>query len=233
VCTGYRKHPIFIAHEPPKANGTLDQSHEEVRGGGRAISRAALKTSTVKTREPSSERGQSRDAATCVVVLAASVDTKPAVRQQLLEVYLALSLSKQWVSPLQHRVWLMHIPALTQLTPALEAAMMALSLARIGGVHDDEALVHQSLRFYHRALNQLQVALRDPGLVLDDQTLTVCMALGMYEMSQCPNQSKEGYLSHVRGAQKLVQLRGPAAHMEGLSHAIFVHFRIQGVGKVV
>lgn len=137
------------------------------------------------------------------------------------------------VRSLEHRLWLVQIPALPQLTKALDAAMMALCVAKLGEVHNDETLIYESLKLYRRGLNQLQLALWDPNLMLHDQTLTACIALGMYEMSQCPNKSKHGYVSHNLGCQRLVQLRGPEAHIEGLGHAVFVHFRIQAVSTIV
>ena len=90
---------------------------------------------------------------------------------------------------MQQRVWLIQVPTLSHLTPTLEYAMTALCLAKLGELHNEKSLIHESLRIYRRALHQLQLALYDPDLMLHDQTLTTCAALGMYEMSQCPNES--------------------------------------------
>ncbi|OAL19704.1 hypothetical protein AYO22_09510 [Fonsecaea multimorphosa] len=106
---------------------------------------------------------------------------------------------------------------------------MALAVAKLGEVYHDDGLIHESLKLYREALHEVQLALWDRDMMLHDQTLTACVALGMYEMSQCPNQSKHGYISHTLGCQKLIQLRGPEAHMDGLGHSVFVHFRIQGI----
>ena len=130
---------------------------------------------------------------------------------------------------MQQRIWLIQLPYLPDLTPALDVSMMALCVAKLGELHHDDALIYESLKLYRRALCQLQLALWDPDLMLSDQTLTACIALGMYEMSQCPNRTNHGYISHTLGCQRLVQLRGPEAHVDGLGHAVFVHFRISGV----
>ncbi|OAP56610.1 hypothetical protein AYL99_08722 [Fonsecaea erecta] len=106
---------------------------------------------------------------------------------------------------------------------------MALAVAKLGEVYHDDGLIHESLKLYREALHEVQLALWDPDMMLHEQTLTACVALGMYEMSQCPNQSKHGYISHTLGCQRLVQLRGAEAHMDGLGHSVFVHFRIQGI----
>ncbi|KIW98379.1 uncharacterized protein Z519_00039 [Cladophialophora bantiana CBS 173.52] len=114
---------------------------------------------------------------------------------------------------MQQRVWLIQIPTLPDLVPALEVSMMALALAKLGEVYRDEGLTHESLNLYREALHQVQLALWDPGLMLHDQTLAACVALGI----------------HTLGCQKLIQLRGVEAHMDGLGHSIFVHFRVQGI----
>lgn len=106
---------------------------------------------------------------------------------------------------------------------------MALALAKLGDLYHDPALTHESLKLYNHGLRQLQKALWDPDLMFHDHTLTSCIALATYEMSQCPNQSKDAYISHTSGCAKLVQLRGPEAHMDGLAHHVFIHFRTQGV----
>jgi hypothetical protein len=164
-----------------------------------------------------------------LVPIGKQVDANPVLRQRLLEVYLDSHLSKNTVGPMQQRIWLIQIPGLLHTTPALEVSMMALCLAKLGDLHHDEGLTYESLKLYRRALHELQLALWDPALMLDDQTLTACVALGMYEMSQCPNRSKNGYVSHTLGCRRLVQIRGPEAHMDGLGHAVFIHFRIQEV----
>lgn len=157
------------------------------------------------------------------------VDFNPALRGQLLEVYLDHHLSKIRLGPMQQRIWLLNLPSLPQMTAALEVSIMALCFAKLGELHGDQNMTHESLKLYRRGLHQLQLALWDPDLMFHDQTLAACCALSMYEMSQCPNASKDGYLSHVTGCGKLIQLRGPEAHTEGLAHSLFVHFRIQGV----
>lgn len=232
TCTGYRKYPIFIAHQPPEK--TDSATHRDAKSITRASSAESCKRSTSfnsMVRTPSSNGVQS-DPITSLVLLRAHIDPNPALRQQLLEVYLDNHLSKNnSLGPMQQRVWLIQIPGLPHLTPALESSMMALCLSKLGDVHNDPTLVHESLKLYQRSLHQLQLALWEPELMLDDQTLTACLALGMYEMSQCPNRTKHGYISHTLGCRRLVQLRGPEAHVDGLGHAIFVHFRIQGASS--
>jgi hypothetical protein len=158
--------------------------------------------------------------------IASEIDSAPAVRQQLLDVYLSRHVSKDGLGVWQHRVWLYQIPEMPRLAPALEYALMAVCVANLGQFNNDEVLIHESLKLYQRGLHQLQLALWDPDLIRHDHTLATCIALGMYEMSQCPDRSKHGYISHIKGCAKLMQERGPEMHKDGLGHSLFVHFRV-------
>ncbi|KAH0847032.1 C6 zinc finger domain protein [Fonsecaea pedrosoi] len=216
ICTGYRKYPIFIAHQPPKGDDPKHPGQPDPVDFNGVVG-------------SSSSGGLDLDPVQSLIRLGAQVNTNPALRQRLLSLYLENHLSKDRLGPMQQRVWLIQVPRLPDLTPALEISMMALAVAKLGEVYRDEGLVHESLKLYREALREVQIALWDRNLMLHDQTLAACVALGMYEMSQCPNQSKHGYISHTLGCQKLIQLRGAEAHTDGLGHSIFVHFRIQGI----
>ena len=78
---------------------------------------------------------------------------------------------------MQQRLRLIQVPTLLHLTRALEASMVASSLAKLGELHYDWTLMYERLKVYRRALHQLQLALWDPELVPDDQNLTACIAL--------------------------------------------------------
>ncbi|KAL1876162.1 hypothetical protein Plec18167_005426 [Paecilomyces lecythidis] len=52
------------------------------------------------------------------------------------------------------------------------------------------------------------------------------MALAIYEIVECPSRNQQGYTSHCDGLDKLVKLRGPEAHVEGLGHHVFLAFRV-------
>jgi hypothetical protein len=157
------------------------------------------------------------------------VNATPAIRQQLLQEFLHHHLPNEEVGMPRRRMWLLRLPELPQMIPALEFSAMALCLAKLGEVHHDQALTHESLKLYNHGLRQLQTALWDPRLMYDDQTLAACLTLAGYELSQCPNDSKDAYISHTVGCSTLVKVRGPEAHAHGLAHQIFVHFRVQGV----
>ncbi|KAG9777481.1 hypothetical protein KCU88_g4542, partial [Aureobasidium melanogenum] len=132
---------------------------------------------------------------------------------------------------MQRRLWLFQLPTIPKMSPALEIATMALCMAKMSDVHNDSILRHESLELYHRGLLQLQKALWDPEQMYDEQTLAACVALASYELSQCPNNSRHGYIIHTAGCEKLIRLRGPEAHKDGLAHQIFVQYRVQGAGR--
>lgn len=129
-------------------------------------------------------------------------------------------------------MWIHSIPSLPYLTPAMETSIMAMCFAKLADFNGDERLRFEGLQLYHRALRELQLALLDPELLYDEQTLGACVALTHYELSQCPSDSMEPYMNHVAGCEKLLQIRGPERHKDGLAHKIFTHFRVQGVSAL-
>lgn len=129
--------------------------------------------------------------------------------------------------------WVTLIPGIPQPSKALELATYALCTARLGRTTNDHAdqLLRESSKLYGAGLEAAQQALANPRLVFDDQTLGACLLLGMYEVFECPSNSRYGYLSHYEGISKLIQLRGPEKHKNGIGHAIFLSFRIMGVSR--
>ena len=129
----------------------------------------------------------------------------------------------------EHRSWLCLVPELPDMTKALETSILGLSMAKLGRDFNDESLLQESLVFYTKGLQQLQKALWDPELMYRDETLGACVALSLYEVVECPSESRHAYVSHQQGCSRLVQLRGPEAHASGLGHQIFLNFRVQAV----
>jgi hypothetical protein len=137
------------------------------------------------------------------------------------------------VSPLSEsqgiRSWIADIPFIISPTKALATSTYAIALARLGMLMNDQSLVQESLYHYTHGLSLLQQALWDPKLMYSDETLAACMLLALYEVFECPSETKAGYLSHYNGCAKLVQLRGPELHTYGLGHSVFLGFRFMGV----
>ncbi|EWG54129.1 hypothetical protein FVEG_12418 [Fusarium verticillioides 7600] len=134
-----------------------------------------------------------------------------------------------------HRKWLLRLPDIASLTPAMEYTILALSTAAL---EQDGELGHgrgQSLKLYTRGLYELQKAIDDPKMRLDDQTLAACVLLGMFEFSECPGRTVSAYMRHYQGAMALLQLRGPEQHIGGLAHDVFqvlrMHTAFQGLSQ--
>lgn len=62
-------------------------------------------------------------------------------------------------------------------------AISATTLTRCGQVDSDDTLLYQGTNQYVKAIAGLQMALRDPVLREQDQTLAVCVLLSAYEVS--------------------------------------------------
>jgi hypothetical protein len=127
----------------------------------------------------------------------------------------------------------MLVAELPEMTPALEAAVLAMSTAKIGRLNNDPVLVKASLKSYVEGLWELQKALWDPKLMYRDETLAACMALWMYEVMECPSETLCGWISHFGGCERLVQLRGPEAHSSALGHQVFRAFRTTAVSPAL
>lgn len=129
-----------------------------------------------------------------------------------------------------HRRWLLRLPDIAVLTPAMEYAILALSTAAF---ERDGALEGQSLKLYTRGLYELQKAIDNSKTRLDDQTLAACVLLGMFEFAECPGRTVSAYMRHYQGAMALLQLRGPEQHMGGLAHDVFQVLRMHTVSQLI
>lgn len=101
------------------------------------------------------------------------------------------------------------LPTLPDITPALEAAMLAVCTAKLGRINNDLNLVRESEKFYIQALWELQKALFDGRFMHRPETLAACMALIMYEVLECPSQTIKAWDHHLKGCATLFETRGP------------------------
>ncbi|KAK6373927.1 uncharacterized protein PV06_02789 [Exophiala oligosperma] len=232
TCTGYLRHPIIIQHKVPRHN-----THARSKKAEQPIKHQIQKVQ-LEPKEPcyaqvslgaQGDASPSYEKPSMISPADLQINSTPAIRQQLLQEYLHYHLPKPEIGMPPRRMWLLRLPELTYMTPALEYASMAVCLAKLGNVFNDQACIKESFKLYNRGLWHLQQALWDPELMLHDHTLTACISLASYELSECPNSSKDAYINHTKGCQALVKLRGPEAHAHGLAHQVFVHFRVQGI----
>ncbi|OAL40455.1 hypothetical protein AYO20_00191 [Fonsecaea nubica] len=111
--------------------------------------------------------------------------------------------------------WLQAIdPSSLENSASLDLAILALSLSCLGRRHGDERLRREGTANYGRALRRLQDILSHHSLLLEEQTL-----------ASFSGKNTSGWVSHVEGMARLVELRGPESHMTGSSHRLFLGFR--------
>lgn len=163
-----------------------------------------------------------------------SITPQHAFRDQLLHVFLQTHLPVDFTlkcgqTITSRRNFLLQLPDIPNVSPAMEYALLAVCTARIGRMDGSMELVHRSLSLYTESLRELQRAVLDPATRYDDQTLATCMILSMYEFTECPSRAVHGYNTHFVGAMNLLRLRGPNAHVSGLAHAIFFAIRVHSV----
>lgn len=78
--------------------------------------------------------------------------------------------------------WMYSILEIPDLGRTLSLAFSALSLARVGLVHQDQDIVSQSRSQYSLALSSLQDALYNQELAFQDRTLAAMRTLSIYEV---------------------------------------------------
>ncbi|KAI2849988.1 transcriptional regulator family: Fungal Specific TF [Aspergillus niger] len=95
----------------------------------------------------------------------------------------------------------------TNPSPALQATIKAAGLESMARINRRPELKRVAGEEYGRALIATNNALRDPVSAKSDSTLGAVILLGMYEWNACSG-LMQGWSQHVRGATKLVELRG-------------------------
>lgn len=146
----------------------------------------------------------------------------------LIQAFLSNCFPSQWVST-SPQSWIPILGELPTKAGTLEISTAAVAASAIGNMFHMPDLVKTSHLYYTQGLRQLQRALLDPLLMLEDETLAACMALSLYEALECPTAGSEGYFSHCHGLLALVQARGVHAHTSGAGHQLFLGLRVPGV----
>jgi len=79
--------------------------------------------------------------------------------------------------------WFHYVMTLRSRQPALDEALLAISLAKHGKVYGESAVLEQGRQIYVRALSLLQQCLYDQNLAVLDETLATVCVMVMYEVS--------------------------------------------------
>jgi hypothetical protein len=152
--------------------------------------------------------------------------------QQFLYYFLPGELLGQQVpGSVKIRSWLLVLPSIHTTLPALESAIDALCLSKIGLVAQDTVLVRRGRVAYTKALGQLQNALYDPKKQLLDETLATCVVLSVLEVLQRGGGIAQGFIAHHNGALALLRARGPDACSTPLGYSLFLWIREHNVSQ--
>jgi Fungal specific transcription factor domain len=132
-------------------------------------------------------------------------------------------LTLNWVQPMH---WIEVINELPGYESSLRNAFSALILSQAGKESQDPQLARTSTTLYGQALQDLQLALRDPERIYSDEVLIASMLLGVYEIFEGSTADPDSWLSHARGAARLIELRRPERHRTRHAHHAFLASRI-------
>ncbi|KAE8166021.1 hypothetical protein BDV40DRAFT_256637 [Aspergillus tamarii] len=116
-------------------------------------------------------------------------------------------------------------------SPLLMDAFEGVSIAFFGRSVEDPRLVRSGSEMYGRVLRNLQNALFDPERSKAESTLATVILLMAFE--SVARTSQAGLASHVFGAVRLIEHRGPANHIHGVEHLLFTELRPYWVGAAL
>lgn len=125
--------------------------------------------------------------------------------------------------------WMVRILNLPELTPSLEDSLLAACTARLGRQTNSPTLIQESHRLYAKGLSAMRRDVSRKSTRANEQNLAACLSLMLYEISECPGDSPDGYMVHYQGAMELLRSQGPTAYQSGLAHSVFQLFRLHSV----
>ncbi|KAL4785950.1 hypothetical protein BJX76DRAFT_366404 [Aspergillus varians] len=224
VCGGYQKETVFVLVQP-----AAEKTHIFIRSPSGSPQGTTENRELVSTtsRPPTVLRGNKFTDSFPETGSAHAIMNRRMACHDLVQAFL-LNCFPSWWAPMSQS-WIPLLAELPTKGEALELSSAAVAASALGYMFNDHALVKQSLKYYTRGLQQLQRALRDPGLMHEEGTLAACMALSLYEGLECPNLGSEGYFNHCQGLIALIQSRGPHVHVLGAGHRLFLGVRVPAI----
>ncbi|OJJ50383.1 hypothetical protein ASPZODRAFT_2117719 [Penicilliopsis zonata CBS 506.65] len=108
-------------------------------------------------------------------------------------------------------------------SPLMCDAFEAVSVAFFGRSIQDKRIETVGFRMYPRVLRGLQEALMDAERSKAESTLVTVILLIAFESVERTTQASVA--THVLGALRLIEHRGPENHMYGVEHSLFVEMR--------
>ena len=254
VCTGYNRPFIFVLSKDmvhdALSQGKLslsdpDQDSPEDSASGKVVvSRWRIDpnhrhVTVPKLSKSRVKRGKSAAQAGLVVPslvpLQTPVSTRNVFREKFFSLFVETDIMAAPRPDSVHLVvgkekdWVQRVIELPNLTPALENAMLAFCTARLGRSSLRNDLVHQSLALYSQGLSEMRRNVCNKAVQSSDQTIASCLALLLYEVTECPGGTIDGYMAHHQAVMHMMEARGPAAHASGLSFRVFQSVRFHAV----
>lgn len=224
ICGGYAREYIFV----PNKKGTHQAVYEK-----------SLGCSTINSRASNLPAGTGpfsldADSSTDGYDILGRSPPRPLDSSNQISLQLLTNLASFFLEGLSPDItlalpWTRGMPLLEGSTAGLAAPSLAYCMALVGRDHNDAALLERSMQFYLQGLGEVQRALWDPTRALQDETLAACMGLVLYELFECPDKTMQAFNWHHQGCSRLIKLRGAKAHQLGLSHEMFLTFRLHGV----
>ncbi|KAE8554411.1 hypothetical protein EYB25_002950 [Talaromyces marneffei] len=119
--------------------------------------------------------------------------------------------------------WLMGLPNLLGKWKILDMSLSALSLAYIGDMHGNKQTSRQGEHFYNQALQHMRGQLARNQI--DEGMLAACICMSIYEIFHTSEGGTSGWMFHVKGACRLLELRGPPSPSSPLDMNLFRRIR--------
>lgn len=93
--------------------------------------------------------------------------------------------------------------------------------ARTHGMKPND--VQAGLSYYTRSLSQLVTNLNDPATANNPSNVAGALLLSIYELAI--SNSGRGWIYHAGGIGRMIQMRGPSAHQDGLAKNVYMMSR--------
>lgn len=107
---------------------------------------------------------------------------------------------------------------------ASDAAIRAMSLSHLARTGDNARLLIRSREEYSKALTRLNAMLQTPSKACSLDALITTVMMSFFEIQNCTT-GKKSWNQHAAAVARLLQLRGAAAHREGLARSTLLAFR--------
>jgi hypothetical protein len=109
--------------------------------------------------------------------------------------------------------------------PLIEWGIRALTMWYLAKQHNDTEELAQSRYIYGGVLRYLATLIGDPRWVTSDVTLSAAINLALFEMLDEDEERAGNWIIHSRAIKRLIEIRGPLAHMGGIGRTLLYVFR--------